>query len=187
MKPFRVVGWCLLLGFVAWLAFSLSKYPLGKAAPKLLGASTGFEGSAPLPDSEIKPHFERARARMLEVNSHGRALSIADSIASWASFLATASVTLILGYFGRRAPAANESADVSGLPARTGRLIGVLAALAAVLTAGGALAGNQARDDYEKASKAADLINATRADLKGTTPDEARAVLDKLDLEIGRL
>lgn len=68
-----------------------------------------------------------------------------------------------------------------------GRLIGVLAALAAVLTAGGALARNQARDDYDKASKAADLINATTTDLKGTNADQARAVLDKLDLEIGRL
>jgi hypothetical protein len=49
-------------------------------------------------------------------------------------------ITLILGYFGRRAPAANEAADVAGLSVRTGRIIGVLAALAAVLTAGGALA-----------------------------------------------
>lgn len=114
MKPFKVVGWLLILGFVAWLSFSLSRYPLGKPAPKVLGASTGFEGSAPLPDSELKPHFDRARARMLEVNSHGRTLSATDTIASCASFLATAAVTLILGYFGRRAPAANEPADAAG-------------------------------------------------------------------------
>ena len=187
MKVFRVVGWLLLLGFIAWLSFSLSKYPLGRPAPNLLGASTGFEGSAPLPDSNIKPHFDRARMKMLEVNSQGKMLSTVALIASWASFLATASVTLILGYFGRRNPAANEPPDASGLPARTGRLIGVLAALAAVLTAGGALTGNQARDDYDKASKAAELINATTTDLKSATTDEAHAALDKLDLEIGRL
>lgn len=176
-----------MLGFIAWLSFSLSKYPTGRPAPKLLGASAGFEGSAPLPNSEVQPHFDHARTKMLEVNSQGKTLSTAGLIASWASFLATALVTLILGYFGRRAPAANEPAELSGLPARTGRMIGVLAALAAVLTAGGALAGNQARDDYDKASKAAELINATTTDLKSATPDEARAALDKLDLEIGRL
>jgi hypothetical protein len=187
MNFFKFVGWALILGFVAWLLFSLSKYPLGRPAPILLGASTGFEGGGPLPDSEVQPHFDRARAKMLAVNSHGSMLSTADTIASWLSFLATASVTLILGYFGRRAPTANEPADISGLSIRMGRLIGVLAALAAVLTAGGALARNQARDDYDKAGKAAELINTTTTDLRKANADEARAALDKLDVAIGQL
>lgn len=187
MNTFKVVGWLLILGLIGGLSYSLWKYPQGQPAPNILGASTGFEGAAPLPQSEIQPHFDHARTKMLEINSHGRTLSMADTIASWASFLSTALVTLILGYFGRRAPAANEPADQAGLSARTGRVIGVLAALAAVLTAGGALARNQARDDYDKASKAAELINATHTDLKNANADEARAALDKLDLEIGRL
>lgn len=108
-------------------------------------------------------------------------------MASWASFFATAAVTLILGYFERPTPAANGQPSVTGLPTGSARAIGILAALAAVLTAGGALARNQARDDYDKASKVADLINATNTDLKNANADEARRALDKLDLEIGRL
>ena len=73
-----------------FLAVEVSDRPTGPA-PNLLGASAGFEGSAPLPDSEVKPHFDRARTKMLEVNSQGKTLSTADLIASWASFLATAS------------------------------------------------------------------------------------------------
>jgi hypothetical protein len=188
MNLFKIVGWLLVIGFVAWLSFSLSRYPIGRRAPNVLAASSGFEGTAPLRDSETKPHFDHARTKMLAVNSHGQAFSMADNLASWAGFLATAAVTMILGYFGRRAPAAGEPADTSGLSFRAGRLIGVLAALAAVLTAGGALARNQARDDYEKADKVRDLINATTTDLRSAKSEaEAHAVLDKLDLEIGRL
>jgi hypothetical protein len=166
MRLFKGLGWLLVIGFFAWLWFSLSRYPVRRPAPNVLAASSGFEGTSPLPDSETKPHFDNARTRMLEVNSHGQAFGVADNIASWASFLATAAVTLILGYFGRRAPAATGPADVSGLNLSMGRLIGVLAALAAVLTAGGALARNQARGDYDKADKARDLINATTTDLR---------------------
>jgi hypothetical protein len=188
MSFFKGVGWLLLIGFVAWLGFSLSRYPVRRPPPSGLAASSGFEGASPLPDSETKPHFDHAREKMLAVNSRGQTFSVADNLASWATFLSTAAVTLILGYFGRRAPAANEAADVSGLPLRLGRLIGVLAALAAVLTAGGALARNQARDNYDKADKTRDLINATTTDLRSATSQaEAHAVLDKLDLEIGRL
>jgi hypothetical protein len=63
-----------------------------------------------------------------------------------------------------------------------------MAALAAVLTAGGAMARNQSREDYQKADTARDKINTAIADIAGAkTQQEARDSLDKLDLEIGRL
>lgn len=188
MSGFRVVWWILLVAFVVWLGFSFSRYPLLRPAPATFQSSSGFEGSAQLPVSQTQPHIDRARARMLAINSHGQAFSVAGSVGSWASFLATAAVTLILGYFGRRAPSENQATDPSSLPSGPARLIGVLAALAAVLTAGGAMAGNQAKDDYQKADSARDYINATISDLAGAkTAQEAQDAIDKLDLEIGRL
>jgi hypothetical protein len=138
--------------------------------------------------STANPHIDRARARMLAINGHGQAFSIADSIASWLSFLCTATVTLILGYFGRRTPADGASADVSGLPLGIARTIGLLAALAAVLTAAGALAKNQSREDYQHADLAQSDINTAISDLSSVKSErEAQDVLDKLDLQIGRL
>jgi len=177
MGGFKAVSWLLLLLFVGWLGFSLSKYPVLRPAPATIQSSNGFEGNTLLPAGESQPHLDHARSRMLAIN-----------IAAWASFLSTAAVTLILGYFGRRAPRTGAAANLSGLPQKSARLIGVLAALAAVLTAAGAMAKNQAHDDYQKADSARDYINAAVSDLAGSkSQQEARDALDQLDLRIGRL
>jgi hypothetical protein len=188
MSGFKIAGFSLLVLFAVWIGISLTKYPLARPAPPTFQASSGFEGTTLLSSSETQPHLDHARARMLAINSHGQTFSVVDNIATWASFLATAAVTLILGFLGRRVTAAGEPAEVSGLPNTLARTIGVLAALAAVLTAGGAMARNQARDDYQKADSARDHINAAISDLAGSkTTQEARDAMDKLDLEIGRL
>lgn len=188
MGGFKTVGWVLLLCFVGWLGFSLSTYSILRPAPATLQPSSGFEGNSLLPATETQPHFDHARSRMLAINAHGEVFSVIDNVAAWASFLSTAAVTLILGYLGRRASSADAAANFSGVPPKTARLIGVLAALAAVLTAAGAMAKNESRDDYQKADSARDYINATVSDLAGSkSQQEARDALDQLDLQIGRL
>lgn len=188
MNSFKLLGWFLLVLFIGWLGFSLSHYSVLRPAPIIVQPSNGFEGTSVLPASEIQPHIDHARSKMLAVNTHGQVFSVADNIAAWSSFLCTAIVTLILGYFGRRAPADGAGADLSGLPLKMARAIGVLAALAAVLTAAGALAKNQARDDYQKADAARNYINAAVSDLAAAKSErEARDALDQLDLQIGRL
>ena len=77
---------------------------------------------------------------------------------------------------------------VKGLPHKQTRIVGTVAALAAVLTAGGAMAKNQGRDDYDRADKARIFINKAIADLTSAkTEREARDALNELDLQIGRL
>jgi hypothetical protein len=125
---------------------------------------------------------------MLAINAHGQVFSLIDNLSAWVSFLSTSGVTLILGYFGRRASTGGAAANLSGLPQKSARLIGAMAAMAAVLTAAGAMAKNQARDDYQKADSARDYINAAVSDLAGSkSQQEARDALDQLDLQIGRL
>lgn len=188
MNGFKILGWFLLLLFVGWIGFSSVHYPILRSAPKIVQPSNGFEGSNQLPAADIQPHIDHARAKMLTVNGRGQVFAVADNLASWLSFLCTAIVTLILGYYGRRSPADGAAADVSGLPLRLARTIGLLAALAAVLTATGALAKNQARDDYQKADAARNYINAAISDLASAKSErEARDALDQLDLQIGRL
>jgi hypothetical protein len=74
------------------------------------------------------------------------------------------------------------------LPQRQTKIVGITAALAAVLTAGGALAKNQGRDDYDRADKARNLINQAVLDVTGAkTQREAEDALSQLDLQVGRL
>jgi hypothetical protein len=126
---------------------------------------------------------------MVLINSHGRNFNLADNIAGWLTFLSTAAVTLILGYFGRPAPVPGPGqVNVTGLSPNVTRAIGLLAAFAAVLTAGGAMARSQAKDDYQKADSARDKINAAITDPDhAKTQQEAQDVLAKLDLEMDRL
>ena len=188
MNGFKILGWFLLLLFVGWIGFSFAHYPILRPVPNVVQPSNGFEGGNLLPATEIQPHIDHARSKMLAVNARGQVFAVTDNAASWLSFLCTAVVTLIMGYYGRRAPADGAAADVSGLPLRLARAIGLLAALAAVLTATGALAKNEARDDYRKADSARTYINAAISDLASAKSErEARDALDQLDLQIGRL
>ena len=107
--------------------------------PELLGFGPGFTGSAQLPASVIQAAFERANARMLQAFESATRYRLASYICYWLAFVASASVTLILAWFGRTRdtdpgtlPAASQSMS---LPTTAVRWITVLSASAAILTA----------------------------------------------------
>ena len=187
MGSLKIAGWTLTLILVLGIPFSLYMYPPWRSAPKTLTLGSGFEGSVQLPASQIQPHLDQARLRMLKLNSYGQYLSLADNICVWLAFACTALVTLIAGYFGQQI-SPTKPAKVAGLPQKQTRIVGTVAALAAVLTAGGAMAKNQGRDDYDRADKARTFINQAVVDVTGAkTAHEAQDALSQLDLQIGRL
>ena len=105
-----------------------------------------------MPVEKIRTAFEAARSRMLAVNGYGTTFRVVGDIAGWLSFAATAAITLIVGFYGRPVPSAGAAPDTQGLPARSVRLIGVLAALAAILTGFGNLASVKSGDYYKRSA-----------------------------------
>jgi hypothetical protein len=187
MREFRIVGGVLVLLLIGWFAVSLIWRIGYQSAPDVLGLGSAFEGSLQLPAEKIAAAFEAARRRMLKVNDFGTTLRVAGDITGWFSFAATASITLIAGFFGRAPAAAGAAPSTDGLPAKSVRLIAFLAALAAVLTAFGNIAIAKSGEYYKRADAMRDLIVRSRAEvIDAKSADAAQAVLDNLALQISR-
>ena len=112
---------------------------------------------------------------------------MAGDIAAWLTFTATSFITVIVGYFGR-APKNNQpQLHTEGLSARTVRLIGMLASIAAVMTAFSSLAIAKSQDYFNRADAIRDMIVHDRAQvLDAKDADQAQAVLDDLANKIAR-
>jgi hypothetical protein len=187
MRAFKLIGVLLLIGLAAWtidLVFDASR---GHPTPQVLALGSAFEGNLQLPADTIKGYFDKARTRMFSINSTGQNLRIAGDVGGWLAFAATAIITLIVGFFGR-APAADGAAtQIDGLPARSVRFIGFLAALAAVLTAVSNLGVAKSQDYFKRADQARDLIiHARQQVIDAKNPESAQAVLDDLILKLER-
>jgi hypothetical protein len=189
MMTVRVLSFLLFATLTIWVIFSLSGYSHWRVQPEVLGPGNAFEGSTQLPKEEINRRWNMARQQMIAINQRGRWFSVSGDVCSWLTFACTAAITLIAGYYGRLPPEGGARAtDTAGLPAQTTRLIAFVAALGAVLTAGGSLATNRGHDDYDRADKAQALINQTIKTVQDAkTEREARDALDELDLKIIRL
>jgi hypothetical protein len=188
VRGFRILGGLLVLALIVWCALALTSGTGWRPDPEVLGLGNAFEGTDQLPKATILAAVDDARGRMLALNGQGRWFSLAGEICLWLSFACTAGVTLIAGWFGRSAPAGGVAPDTSGLPTGATRAVGLLAGLAAVLTAGGSLAANHSHDRYDSATKAQAIINQSTKDLQGARDaTTAQAVLDNLALKIGQL
>jgi hypothetical protein len=186
MKAFRVVAYVLFVGLLAWLtATAILRFGY-RPTPAAVGTERAIQDS-PLPAEQTTAAFDAARARMLHVNALGTRFRLAGDIVGWLSFSATAAITLIVGFYGRSPPVAGAAIDTQGLSPRSLRLIGLLAALAAVLTAFGNIAIAKSSDYYRRADQVRELIVRSRTDLAGAkSVDAAQAVLENLALQIAR-
>jgi hypothetical protein len=188
MRPLRLLGTCLAAALIVWIVGSIAQYDHWRPAPEILGLGNAFEGSAQLPKEEITKNIDHARARMIEINQRGRWFSLSGDICAWFAFACTAGVTLIAGWFGRGPGTGNAAPNTAGLPVGATRTIGLLAGLAAVLTAGGTMATNRGHDQYDKAKQVQTLTNqATKAVLEAKTGQDAQTVLDDLRLKTDQL
>jgi len=187
MSQFRIFGVLLIFALIAWIV-AANQLAIGShPPPKVLGLGNAFEGNLQLPATQITAAFDAARVHMLRVNGIGAWLRVAGDVAAWLSFAATAIITLIVGFFGRAPAAANATSDTEGLPARSVRFIGILAALAAVLTAFGNLAVAKSQDYFKRSDEVQALIVRSRAQvIDAKTAPDAQAVLDNLALQSNR-
>jgi hypothetical protein len=187
MRLFKVLGILLVAALLGYIAIGILA-PLGQhPAPGVLGMGSAFTGNLQLKAETIKGVFDAARQTMFAVNGTGEHLRFAGDAAGWLSFAATACITLIVGFFGRAPSVENTPANTEGLPARSIRTIGFLAAFAAVLTAAASMSIAKSQYYFKHADEIRDLIvHARQQVIDAKTPADAQAVLDDLRLQIAR-
>jgi hypothetical protein len=185
MNGFKITACLLFALFAGWIVHTLAWPSPTHLVPQVLDLGNAFEGNLQLPADKIQAAFSTARDHMLQVNSIGTKLRMVGNIAAWVTFAATSLITLIVGFFGK-APQGNAATPVNtgGLPARTVRIIGLLASIAAVTTAFGSLSISKSQDYFTRADSIRDLIVHDRAQvLDAKDADQAQAVLDDLLLK----
>jgi hypothetical protein len=157
--------------------------------PVDLGIEQQFSGSLALPKAAIDRALGEGRAKMLSEYHTGIWLRHASEMASVIGFLASSTVTLILGWWGRsssNAPAP-EGAQSPPVTPRAARWIGVLAALAAVLTGATHFASESSKEYFARADQQRDRLNQAAKDIKVAKSEaEAHAVLDSLLIQTER-
>lgn len=188
MKLFRVIGVLLVVLFFGGIAY-LGVQPLERSVPPVAGPGVGFGGNLKIPQADVDNAMTYAQSRANDLNQRGRTFATWGSLGTWGSFACTSAITLILGFFGRSPATAGQAPDTTGLATRWARIVGLLAAAAAVLTAAGSLVKDHGQTLYASSDKAVALVRTARADLEadGTTATEQSDVLAELRRQIERL
>lgn len=188
MRGLRILSIVIVAIFLAWTVIFALTYDHWRPPPEVLGAANAFQGNTQLPAEEITKAVDEARTRMIEINQHGRWFTLVGDVSVWFAFGCTAAVTLIAGWLGRSPPTGLTAPDTGGLPPRPTRAVSLLAALAAVLTAGGTLATDRGHSLFDKAKLAQAFVNQSiKAVSEAPTAGEARAVLDDLKIKTDQL
>jgi hypothetical protein len=183
------LGYVLLSLLIVWIGYSFLSGGFARPNLPILGVGSGFEGDLALPKAEIDSALAAARDRVLTAADRGYALRIGSRVAAWLAFLATAAITLVAGWYGQApSPAGGGSPatpNTAGLPAHATRTVTLLAALAAVLTAGGGLAAQEAENISTWAQERHRDVVETRTKVLGATnAADARTLLEDLALKL---
>jgi hypothetical protein len=186
-------GWQIGAIFFAllaiWIGYTIAMGDLTQPSAPIVEIGSGFEGSLALPQREIDAALRAARDQVLSVADKGYMFRIGSRAAVWLTFFCTAAITLVAGWYGQapNSPPGGGTApsNTSGLPQPAARTVTLLAALAAVLTAGGGLATQEA-DSLSKWSseRQRDLVEARTKVIAAQNASDARTVLDDLALKL---
>ena len=184
MNGFKVVSIVLLALLAGWIIYWFATPTLRHPTLQVIELGNGFEGNLQLPAETMETAFSQARAHMLAVNRTGTMFELTGEIIEWLSFAATATITLIVGFHGRQPAAPGGAVNTSGLPANAVRLIGILAAVAAICTAAGSKASSTAQSSFKRADEIRGLIVQDRAQvIDAKDAVSAQAVIDDLRLK----
>ncbi len=182
----KLLGFALLITLAAWIGLSVSGQLAGpRLAPRILPVGSAFEGSVQLPKEDIDREFNAASARMDKTYQRSEAYRTASEIVDWCSFLCTALITLLAGYFGVQMQSAGSTPDVktivAGRSAGFARTVGLLAGLAAVMTGASSRAKTYSEESYKSATEMRDTLATLRKNiLDAKDAPTARSFLDSV-------
>ncbi|WP_376967869.1 hypothetical protein ABNQ39_36795 (plasmid) [Azospirillum sp. A26] len=172
-------GWLLPLVLIAWIVATGLGIIGRPQAPRLFGF--GEQHAAAFDFSpEVEKQLQEARVRMDAVNRSYNTLRWLTDLATWASFCATAIITLITGGFnlpwpGGAAKARDKAVrSGGGGQRRPGRFhaLGFLAAVASVCTLLGAQLGTKTSATLACAKEMRDRITEVAQSLKDVPQNE---------------
>lgn len=148
------------------------------------GYGHGFDGDAKLPRETIQTAFQEARDSMKSRVKTSQVLANTQMALQWAGFCLGAVVTVIAGYHWQSDSKGLSLADLKkafGRKAKSLRYVGVLSALATVLTVAATKIGETSASFWDRAKETQTRLNTAVADLqKAKNAEEAQAVLDDL-------
>ena len=186
LRVLKTGGVLLLIVLAGWIGLTLfGTFGERRVAPRVLPVGSAFEGNVQLPREEIDRQFTAAANRMNTKYERSETYRTWSEVIDWASFLCTALITLLAGYFGIQAQSGSSQPDVkaitAGRSAGFARTVGLLAALAAVSTGAGARVKTYSEESYKKATEMRDSLTGLRKNvLEAKDADSARAVLDSV-------
>ena len=105
-------GVLLLIVLAGWIGLTLFG-PFGerRVAPRVLPVGSAFEGNVQLPREEIDRQFTAAANRMNTKYERSETYRTWSEIIDWVSFLCTALITLLAGYFGIQSQSGGSQPD----------------------------------------------------------------------------
>ena len=194
---------CILVVYVIYWAATWSSPTYDDI--RALAIGSGFEGNPKLPNEEFKKRYDKGEQLLERRVSEATSLRWWNQATDWISFLVTSIIALIAGLTGRplpveqaeKASAAKKTPEKPESPAAkpAGGLIraskslvgimGLLAAVASVLTATSSKLASSAELRKGEAIELQTVLSSARRDwLKAQTADEAQLILQKVDEEL---
>lgn len=176
------------------MCFFFAERPIRSDDQLLTGIQAYYGGAQPLPEEEIRSHFERAKERAINRNWWGNFLKVIAQVVNSLAFMATTIVTGVAAYFGKvQAPVGQDPADtVTFLRKQAGKnawCVGLLSAIIAVCTVVASRVETNAFQNYKRADEIAQLIRNTRNSIYSDKPlkqSEVQDLLDTMELESQR-
>lgn len=177
----RIVGILLCLTVIVYGVLLLVKGPDVGFAPALFGVGAAADGNIALPVEEVEAALKEARERIDKVHKRGVTFATVSAIVGWLSFALTSAITLIVGFHGQMPPG-RPLEESPGLPQKATRLVAILAALAAVLTATEARTEASGNNAIKRASTLAEHAKQIRSRIEepDTDAEDERDLLSEL-------
>lgn len=178
-----LTGVALLIAGLAWIAWDAVSGSSPRRHLDVVTTSAGFEGNAQLPAHEIEGALSQAKENIKSRVACSEWYGTLARYADWTAFILTGVITIIGGVLGLvpTPPGAPNVADVVARSAHLGRLVAILAACAAVLTATGSRSQATADALFEIAQDMQKTAVSVRRDVHDAKDEAtARAALDQL-------
>jgi hypothetical protein len=186
----RAIGVLLVITSATYAVYLLAARPFIRPAPLVLRVGSGFEGSAQLPKAEIDSLMADGEHKVAGRNTAGNRFSVLAAAGEWLAFALSSLITLVAGYHGVNVTgdtAATTAELVKARSVRFTRIVGAIAAAAAVSTALTGRATVAADGYYKSADDLQRKLTSARKDiLEAKTAADARDIIDRVKADLAR-
>ena len=190
-RGLSAIGIVMLVWLIGWIGYTLMSGSIMRDTPQRLDIGSAFEGIPQISPEDIRSVMSAAQDRVSEHNWYGNIYRGIAKGTAWLGFLFSSIITIVAGrseVFVEPDP--HKQSDVlKELKARNSRwkVVGIIAAFAAVCTALSGRAETEAALRYKNADDLRQEVSTARKEIVATkNSEEAQAILDRLRTFIER-